>query len=1071
MKKNFFIHLPAKRISLIFLLWFFITDVKSQIWTELNTNSYDDLKAVYFIDDQTGWVAGENGAILKTTDGGTSWTPQTSGTTQTLRCLHFTDPNTGWAAGGQGVILKTTNGGGTWVTQTSNTTQQLNAIKFIDSNNGWATGGNTTVRKTTNGGTNWTTQTVTGANSGLWGLTLIDLQNLWLSGTSKTISRSTNGGTNWTNNTSLPVGPITTFNDILFTDINNGWLTGSGGEIFHTSNGSTGSPTWVLQNSGTTNDILNIEFLDNNTGWVCGRNGTILSTTNGGNSWSAEASGDSKTLWDIKFINDSTGWAVADSGYVIKYQKITTTAPLTLLQPTGGEVFQIGTVQNIIWYANGISNVKLEYSVTNGSSWLPITGANNLPSSPSSFSWTIPNTQTLTALVRISDVSNASVFDVSPATFYIQPVPVGKDYAVLLTASVNNSPAQITINWNNDPNALSYDIDRKLKQDTSWTFLANVPVAANSYTDLNINIGEAYEYRVTKTTIQLTAYGYIYAGLELPETDSRGEILLLVDNNFSSSLTAEINRMELDLIGDGYLVKKMDVDPSIGVTAIKNIITQEYTASSGLLSTVLTVGHFPAPYSGNFAPDGHSERVGAQPADGFYGDVDGVWTDNTVTTSNTGLIYTPNIPGDGKFDQSTFPSDIDLQVGRIDMDKMSGFALAEVDLIKQYLNKNHDFRLKNFDPNYRGLINSTFDILLPTTSAAAWRSFSTMFGSSVKEIFPCNSGCTEFIDSLENEDYLWTHMAGGGSDTSMTSDVFTSSYCINKPINTVFMQMYGSYFVEWYKGSVSTTTNHLLRAPMASNGTTLATVWSGKAPYWHFHHMALGETIGYSTLRNQNNLTTYSPGTTTLQKGIHMALMGDPTLKMHIVAPVTNVTITPGSNSIDVTWNTSVDNIVGYNIYRTDGLRNVFTKINTSLITSTAYTDNNPLNGNNVYMVRAVKLESRPGGTYYNMSTGIIDSATVALTVSEESKINSFSISPNPSDGNFTIELNADSASGFSLKIMNVIGEMIYSSSVYAQRGINLFPVDFTGHAEGIYTILLTAGGKTLIAEKIIVRN
>ena len=251
----------------------------------------------------------------------------------------------------------------------------------------------------------------------------------------------------------------------------------------------------------------------------------------------------------------------------------------------------------------------------------------------------------------------------------------------------------------------------------------------------------------------------------------------MVDQNHFVGISNELKQFELDLIGDGYLINKQIIDPSIGVVAIKNIILQEYLIDTNI-STVLSIGHLPAPYSGNYAPDGHAERIGAQPCDGFYGDIDGVWTDLNVTVVNSGAIYTPNVPGDGKFDQDKFPDEIDLQVGRIDMNKMTGFSNTETGLIQQYLQKNHDFRLKNIQPLNRAIMNTSMDIQLANTSASAWRSFSAMFGNNILNLNNCSFGCTEFIDSLNTESYLWAHMAGGGSDTSMQNDVFTSSHCI-----------------------------------------------------------------------------------------------------------------------------------------------------------------------------------------------------------------------------------------------------------------------------------------------------
>ena len=63
---------------------------------------------------------------------------------------------------------------------------------------------------------------------------------------------------------------------------------------------------------------------------------------------------------------------------------------------------------------------------------------------------------------------------------------------------------------------------------------------------------------------------------------------------------------------------------------------------------------------GNLAPDGHGEHYGAWPADVYYGDVNGAWTDNSVWSTGAAWPRNHNVPGDGKFDQTTIPSQVEL---------------------------------------------------------------------------------------------------------------------------------------------------------------------------------------------------------------------------------------------------------------------------------------------------------------------------------------------------------------------------------------------------------------------------
>lgn len=973
-------------LGLCFLLLSLIA--KAQVWTPITgLPTTEDFKTVKFIDALTGWAAGGNGSIIKTTDGGNNWTLQTSGTIKTIRSIFFLDANNGWACGDGGTIIATSNGGNTWLAQSSPYTSQYYSVQFVNTSTGWITGQGTVLLKTINGGSTWTQQMNQGSD--MWGLEMQSTTVGWVCGGFNSVQ----GGPTLlktTNGTSFPfqgnsgVTAFLTFDDIHFTDANNGWIVGGNGVIRHTANG--GATTWTAQTSGTQYELLSVDFINNNVGYACGRQGIMIATSNGGANWYAQSTGTtSSTLWEIDMIDTVTGFAVGDNGLILRYTVYSPQQPLVLLQPNiGGEIFQISTSRFIIWQAQaGIANVKIEYSTTgNTGPWTTIT--NSTPAANGSYAWFVPNTPSVNCFVRISNTANSSINATSAAAFYITNTPYGIDYSVLTSATVNTSPPQITVSWVNDVNALSYGLYKKLPADAAWTFLTSLPGTTNLYVDNAVSTGIIYEYKIVKTTPLITGYGYVYSGIDIPAADSRGTMLLAVNGSFSTYLQPEINQLTADLVGDGWKVIQKDFAASTKDTSVKNWVVSEYNKPAASVKALLLIGHFAIPYSGNFAPDGHAERIGAQPADVFYADIDGAWTDNTVTTTTTGAIYTPNIPGDGKWDQSTIPSAAELQVGRIDMFNMTGFALSEADLIKQYLNKNHAFRHKNINPARRAFVNTVLDNQLFHTSAVAWRSFAPMIGStnigSINTSGCAGSGtCNVFIDSLENRSYLWTYMAGGGTDTSCADPVFTSSQCINRNINTVFMQLYGSYFVEWAKGGVSTTTNHLLRAPLANAGMPLTTCWTGGNPRWYFHHMGLGETIGFSVRQSQNNTSIYDPGNSTLTGGVHMVLMGDPSLRLHMVYPISGLTATQIAASVQLNWTASIDNnILGYNIYRADTITGDFLKLNTSLLLTTSFTDTMPsITTNNVYMVRALKAEVSPSGTYQNMSEGIFISKMI----------------------------------------------------------------------------------------------
>ena len=67
--------------------------------------------SVHFSNATTGWAGGTAGAIVKTTDGGTTWRLQQSGTNNNIRGLFGFDIRTAWAVGDGGTILKASAGG------------------------------------------------------------------------------------------------------------------------------------------------------------------------------------------------------------------------------------------------------------------------------------------------------------------------------------------------------------------------------------------------------------------------------------------------------------------------------------------------------------------------------------------------------------------------------------------------------------------------------------------------------------------------------------------------------------------------------------------------------------------------------------------------------------------------------------------------------------------------------------------------------------------------------------------------------------------------------------------------
>ena len=106
-----------------------------------------------------------------------------------------------------------------------------------------------------------------------------------------------------------------------------------------------------------------------------------------------------------------------------------------------------------------------------------------------------------------------------------------------------------------------------------------------------------------------------------------------------------------------------------------------------------------------------------------------------------------------------------------------------------------------------------------------------------------------------------------------------------------------------------------------------------------------------------------------------MALMGDPTLRMHVVGPPAMLrrTATNSGAQVRLDWDASdpTNNVLGYYVYRAANSEGPYARISPGIISETSFVDASPASESEAYMVRAVKLQTSASGTYYNLSQGI----------------------------------------------------------------------------------------------------
>lgn len=631
------------------------------------------------------------------------------------------------------------------------------------------------------------------------------------------------------------------------------------------------------------------------------------------------------------------------------------------------------------------------------------------------------------------------------------------DYTVQASVVVVEQPLQLVFSWPPHAESLSYEVYRKLKNAPSWgSACAVLPDTASGYVDSAVQRGQAYEYRFVRyarrDTTSYVGYGYVYAGVDVPPVDYRGRLILLVEKSVEQPLAAEISRLEDDMRGEGWLVLRRSVSRSASPPEVRKLIADIYYADTAHVKAVFLLGHVPVPYSGNYVPDGHPDHRGAWPADVYYADVDGVWTDVSVNNDTT-VGQRPenmNVPGDGKFDQNSLPSDVELMIGRVDLSNLPLYALSEVQLLRRYLDKNHAYRRAMVSGMVRrGLIDDNFKIgVIEAFASNGWRNFSALFGASqvdtgefIRGFSP--AGPVALTDSF----YLWSYGCGPGNFISAAFVAHGTELAADTvELKTVFTMLFGSYFGDW------DSQDNFMRLALASRGHILTSCWAGR-PFWHVHHMGLGEPIGYSTLLSQNNDTMYlsNPAFPVVARMVHTALMGDPTLLLHVGTPPSELVavLSAERRAVDLQWQ-AVPSSLGYNVYRSASPDEPFRKINNEAITTTAFTDTNLVAGHDVrYMVRSLRLESSASGSYYVLSGGTEAAVSIppVLMSAEECLLY-----PNPASESCTVEVLSRDAAVVAVELYDASGRrlLLVEQAAYGSVTAVRIPVD---GAPGVYLV------------------
>jgi photosystem II stability/assembly factor-like uncharacterized protein len=335
-----------------FLIFFSLIGFAQVQWHIQNSGTNTPLFDVHFTDANNGWIAGNTGLILHTSNGGNNWDEQVAPPNNTYYSIFFIDDQKGWAGGYAGKLIRTTDGGNNWIDGTAGTNRYRYDIYFINPDTGWVVGGDqgtfpsfTPHREiyfTSDGGVTWISQYSESAETPLRSVIFTSSTNGFAVGESGAVMHTTNGGNSWAEETTLTAYEL---RDVYFTNSSNGWIIGHYLGLPHVPaifNTTDGGATWNEQTFGVDESLSSVSFSDELNGWaVGGASGpsNITYTTDGGINWDYQNSPTNNFLLKVFFIENNIGWAVGLDGTII-----TTANPVSVnenpTQPIGYDLFQ-----------------------------------------------------------------------------------------------------------------------------------------------------------------------------------------------------------------------------------------------------------------------------------------------------------------------------------------------------------------------------------------------------------------------------------------------------------------------------------------------------------------------------------------------------------------------------------------------------------------------------------------------------------------------------------------------------------------------------------------------------------
>lgn len=574
--------------------------------------------------------------------------------------------------------------------------------------------------------------------------------------------------------------------------------------------------------------------------------------------------------------------------------------------------------------------------------------------------------------------------------------------------AANNSSVKIIFHDSLSNTSEPLFVNKRLLGTTSWSNVAsNITPGTGHWTDTNVSAGEVWEYQVKRNntwsfaSTNYSAVGYTLGALLTDNSVYKGQMILLVAQDIPTNLATKYFRLKKELTNEGWFVNELIVpkatswDSGNQVVTIKTQIQNIYNAAptTDKPKVLFILGHVPMPRSGSanvVAPDDHSQNAGARGCDGYYADMNGVYTD--TATFNPGGLTTPlaiNQPNDFKWDQDYFPSNLEMAFGRVDFADITDVTTSELGLIENYLDRLSNYR--NVNTGFDMGDKSAFNLGYNNSNDASYR---TLLNVSKPENVYQKTDASNHNQWVLNNGPFKVYM----QNVLVPSITDWQTYGMNATVYSSDQSYWGFGDVPQPSGVFSR-----IRALLGVDTKCLVALWTTTSIAL-FHQACNGQSIGQALLHTMNHNTTNQHlekpqqqyDTEAWWNRTHFEIWGDPTISLYQVKPVNNLTLTNVSGNPVLQWTPSSDTaVLGYHIYESNTELGVYQRISSAPITASNFTISN-YNPNHWYMVKAIKIVESGCGKLLQSSIGKSIQADVNLSSAEFQTAKSWMVYPNP---------------------------------------------------------------------------